>query len=106
MGGSSGDVYRALDATAQAIYVVGESYGSGFPTLNAEDSTYNGGGPEDMVSSVFILSQLPAGWTSTDVGTVGLAGSASESAGTYTIEGAGSDAWGRADLAEVRSRAE
>lgn len=36
-------------------------------------------------------------WTSTDVGGVGLAGSASSSAGTWTIRGSGADIWGSND---------
>src|SRR4029077_16557053 len=43
------------------------------------------------------VAQLPAGWTSTDVGPVGIAGSASESNGTWTVQGSGSDIWGTSD---------
>ena len=42
-------------------------------------------------------TQLPAPWVSIDVGNVGAAGSASASAGTFTIKGAGEDIWGTAD---------
>ncbi len=40
---------------------------------------------------------LPSGWGTQDVGSVGLAGSATESGGTYTIAGAGVDIWGTTD---------
>jgi len=61
------------------------------------------------------ISPLPAPWTLTDVGAVGTPGSASESNGTFTVSGAGSDIWGAADsfsavtqrvdsTAEVRAR--
>jgi regulation of enolase protein 1 (concanavalin A-like superfamily) len=40
---------------------------------------------------------LPAGWQSEDVGATGRAGSASHSAGTFTVKGAGADVWGTAD---------
>ena len=40
---------------------------------------------------------LPAPWTSADVGAVGKTGSASASAGTFTIAGAGADIWGASD---------
>lgn len=40
---------------------------------------------------------LPAGWLNTDVGSTGLAGTSNESAGTYTIDGAGRDISGRSD---------
>ncbi|MGJ8653876.1 MAG: ThuA domain-containing protein [Opitutaceae bacterium] len=42
-------------------------------------------------------AQVPSPWTSQDVGGPALAGSASESAGTFTIDGAGSDIWGNSD---------
>jgi len=40
---------------------------------------------------------LPPGWSSSDIGTVGAAGSASSSGGTFTVAGAGADIWGTAD---------
>jgi regulation of enolase protein 1 (concanavalin A-like superfamily) len=40
---------------------------------------------------------LPDGWTSRDIGVVGLAGSASERGGTFTMKGGGADVWGAAD---------
>jgi hypothetical protein len=43
-------------------------------------------------------------WTSTDVGTVGLAGSAANSAGTWTIRGSGGDIWGANDAFQFLHR--
>ena len=40
---------------------------------------------------------LPAPWQTQDIGAVGVAGSASASGGTFTVEGAGADIWGTAD---------
>jgi phosphatidylserine/phosphatidylglycerophosphate/cardiolipin synthase-like enzyme/regulation of enolase protein 1 (concanavalin A-like superfamily) len=40
---------------------------------------------------------LPDGWANQDIGAVGLAGSAAESNGTFTVKGAGADIWGTAD---------
>ena len=40
---------------------------------------------------------LPNGWHSLDIGPVGSNGSATHSAGTYTVEGAGADVWGSSD---------
>ncbi|HEV2846113.1 MAG TPA: endonuclease/exonuclease/phosphatase family protein [Thermoanaerobaculia bacterium] len=40
---------------------------------------------------------LPSPWTSTDVGVVGPAGSASHSGGTFTVRGGGTDLWEGAD---------
>jgi regulation of enolase protein 1 (concanavalin A-like superfamily) len=42
-------------------------------------------------------SALPAGWTSQDIGAVGVAGSATHSGGTFTVKGAGADVWGTSD---------
>ncbi|MDE3100445.1 MAG: RICIN domain-containing protein, partial [Verrucomicrobiota bacterium] len=42
-------------------------------------------------------SSLPPGWTDADIGSVGLAGSASYSGGTYTVSGSGADIWTTAD---------
>ncbi len=41
--------------------------------------------------------ELPAGWSSGDVGQVGKAGSASHAGGTFTVKGGGADIWGTAD---------
>ena len=40
---------------------------------------------------------LPRGWHTRDIGTVGVTGSASESAGTWTVRGGGADVGGTAD---------
>ena len=40
---------------------------------------------------------LPTGWTDTDIGAVGLAGGASYSGTTFTVDGSGSDIYGTAD---------
>ncbi len=42
-------------------------------------------------------SELPSGWESHDIGHTGVAGSASSSAGTFTVKGGGADVWGTAD---------
>src|SRR4029079_19160146 len=40
---------------------------------------------------------LPAGWTNSDVGQVGAAGTATFTGGVFTITGGGADVWGTAD---------
>lgn len=40
---------------------------------------------------------LPSPWESQDIGSVGVAGTASASNGTFTVRGAGADVWGTAD---------
>jgi len=42
-------------------------------------------------------SQLPAGWFTRDIGSVGVAGRASFASGTFTLSGSGADIWGTAD---------
>jgi predicted amidohydrolase/regulation of enolase protein 1 (concanavalin A-like superfamily) len=51
----------------------------------------------DAVSVTAGSGSLPAGWTYTDVGAVGAAGSGSESGGTFTVKGAGADTWDTSD---------
>jgi phosphatidylserine/phosphatidylglycerophosphate/cardiolipin synthase-like enzyme/regulation of enolase protein 1 (concanavalin A-like superfamily) len=41
--------------------------------------------------------QLPAGWSTTDVGGVGAIGSATYETGSYLVSGSGADIWGTAD---------
>jgi regulation of enolase protein 1 (concanavalin A-like superfamily) len=50
-----------------------------------------------LVVSAATASTLPTGWTDQDIGSVGLAGSASYSSGTFTVNGAGSSISGTAD---------
>jgi regulation of enolase protein 1 (concanavalin A-like superfamily) len=40
---------------------------------------------------------LPEGWTSEDIGSTALAGSAAVAGGTFTVRGAGADIWGATD---------
>jgi regulation of enolase protein 1 (concanavalin A-like superfamily) len=47
--------------------------------------------------SVTQNAPLPAGWAASDIGSVGVAGSARASGGTFTISGAGADVWNTAD---------
>src|SRR5436309_3311199 len=47
--------------------------------------------------TVNVSGGLPAGWTDADIGAVGLAGSASFNAGTFTVKGSGADIFTSAD---------
>jgi len=47
--------------------------------------------------TITVTSNLPAPWTTQDIGTVGLAGSATHNAGTFTLAGAGAGIAGSAD---------
>jgi PKD repeat protein len=48
-------------------------------------------------ATINATSTLPSPWQTQDVGSVGLAGSASHASGVFTVTGAGSDVWGTAD---------
>ena len=48
-------------------------------------------------SSSFSVSSIPSGWSDSDVGTVGLAGSAAYSNGVFTVKGAGTAIGSTAD---------
>jgi uncharacterized repeat protein (TIGR03806 family) len=50
-----------------------------------------------LLVSKAALAGLPAGWTDTDIGAPGLAGSATDTNGGWTITGGGSDIWNAAD---------
>jgi regulation of enolase protein 1 (concanavalin A-like superfamily) len=44
-----------------------------------------------------IAALLPSPWTAQDIGSTGVAGSATHSGGAYTVNGSGADIWGTAD---------
>jgi hypothetical protein len=67
--------------------------------------TGTGGGRDWIaISGRFAITAAPPGWTSTDIGNVGAAGTTSFSRGTWTIEGSGADIWDRADEFRFLSR--
>jgi len=49
------------------------------------------------IDNVVIAAGLPAGWQDTDVGSTGIAGSASYANGIFTVKGSGADIWGMTD---------
>lgn len=62
--------------------------------------TDQGGLYAETTLNIPVNHALPAGWTSADIGAVGVAGSASESystPGTYTVTGSGADIYGTVD---------
>src|SRR6185437_2236860 len=44
-----------------------------------------------------VWAALPAGWSDADIGSPGMAGSASEAGGNWTVAGGGADIWTAAD---------
>jgi hypothetical protein len=75
------------DSTIVAIVPSGASSGMFSVTVNGQTA----------YSSSFTITSLPSGWTDTDIGSVGTAGSASYANGTFTVKGAGTQIWGSAD---------
>jgi hypothetical protein len=65
----------------------------------------NGGGRDWIaVTGRFPITDVPAGFTSADIGAVGAAGTTAFAGGTWTIEGSGADLWDRADELRYVSR--
>ena len=79
-----------VDMTADVtigLFVNAHNGGTALGTATFDQVTVTGGtGPA-----------LPAPWVSGDIGAPPLAGSASETGGTFTVSGAGSDIWGGED---------
>jgi hypothetical protein len=63
--------------------------------VTSHDDTVTGEGVFSQVS--IAASTLPSPWSAIDIGDVGVAGSATFSDGTFTIQGAGADIWGTVD---------
>jgi hypothetical protein len=65
----------------------------------------NGGGRDWIaVTGRFSITDAPGGFSSADIGAVGIAGTTAFSGGTWTIEGSGADIWDRADEFRYVSR--
>jgi regulation of enolase protein 1 (concanavalin A-like superfamily) len=65
--------------------------------VTSHDNTRTANATFDNVAVTSASSTLPVGWKTADVGSVGIAGSAAESNGTFTLTGSGPDIWGTAD---------
>ena len=94
-----------------------ESYASGavvtLTAVPAADSTFAGwGGDGDCADGTVTMASaractasfpiapaepVPSPWVAQDIGSVGLAGSASYASGTFTVRASGADIWGTAD---------
>ena len=75
------------DTGIVAIVPAGASSGSFSVTVDGQAAN----------SSSFTVTSLPTGWSDSDVGTVGLAGSAAYSSGVFTVKGAGAAIGSTAD---------
>lgn len=102
--GPGADIYFANTGT-HTLRVQQREDGAIVDQIVLSPTTYVTAAPGPRDNDTTILSntegetarQLPAPWQTGDVGPVGLAGSASESGGTFTITGAGADVWGTTD---------
>src|SRR5947207_1278113 len=50
-------------------------------------------GPTWSFTTPVTAASLPSGWDDTDIGAVGVAGSASSSGGVFNVTGSGADVW-------------
>lgn len=108
----SGDTLTFSKTTGPAwLSVAGNGALSGTPSSGDSGAnaftvrvTDQGGLHAEATLNIMIQGVLPAGWTSADIGGVGIAGSASESGGTYTVSGSGVDIWGTADSFQYASQ--
>ena len=102
---NAGDVLSFSKITGPAwLVLAGDGTLSGTPpagnagvnafTVRATDP---GGLFAEATMNITVTGTMPAGWTTADIGSTGLAGSASEDGGTFTVMGAGSDINGSAD---------
>jgi regulation of enolase protein 1 (concanavalin A-like superfamily) len=69
--------------------------------------TDEGGLYSETTLNITVNNAMPAGWSSGDIGAVGIAGGASEShlaPGIYTVTGSGTDIFGTADAFQYTSR--
>ena len=91
--GDNSSTGQLTGATASHAY---SSAGTYTLTLTVTD---NAGATSSASTTVTVASgsTLPSPWQRTDIGSVGLAGSASYVSGTFTVTGAGADIWGTTD---------
>ncbi len=82
-------VVSRTNATVKNASLVGPSAVWSFTTSGTPSSTPPPPPPPS--------GSVPSPWANTDIGSTGLAGSASYSNGVFTVSGAGSDIWGSSD---------
>ncbi len=87
LNGTAAPVWSWNDTTIVASVPSGVSSGIFSVTANGQVAS----------STTFTVVSLPGGWSDTDVGSVGLAGSATYASGVFTVKGAGSGITGTAD---------
>jgi RHS repeat-associated protein len=87
LDGTTATVVSWAGTSVAAIVPSGASSGSFTVTVSGTPAS----------SSSFTITALPSGWSDGDVGSVGVAGSATYANGTFTVMGAGTEIYGTAD---------
>jgi len=100
--GSSGGTFSQVGTVSGMSYTdSGLTNGvSCYYVVTAVNSTGESGGSNQASATPAALptgGSLPSPWQERDIGSVGVAGSASYSSGTFTVKGSGADIWGSAD---------
>ena len=83
---TDGTVYSSAVNISSTTTLKAIAYKSGYADSSVTTATYT-----------IVGNTLPSGWTDTDIGGPGLAGSASYSGSTFTVSGGGADIYGTAD---------
>ena len=87
LDGTTATVASWAGTSIAVIVPSGASSGSFTVTVNGTPAS----------SSSFTITALPSGWSDGDVGSVGVAGSATYANGTFTVMGAGTEIYGTTD---------
>jgi len=91
LNGTSATVTLWTDTAITALVPSGATTGTFAVTVNGETAN----------TATFSITALPSGWSDGDVGSVGVAGSASYANGTFTVKGSGTCICSTADAMHV-----
>ena len=104
-GATQGSSTIALNGTTAAVVSWGATSISALVPSGASSGAFSvtvSGAPASSAS--FTITPLPSGWSDGDVGSVGVAGTATYANGVFTVEGAGSETHSREGLDVLRER--
>jgi len=90
---AGGGAIYTFTVTPSATGTVSVSIGAN----TVADADGDANSASNVVQVNYTAPVLPASWTGTDIGVPGLAGSATYSAGVYTVKGGGADIWNTSD---------
>jgi chitodextrinase len=97
------DIYRGGttlcgSSTSASFTVTGLTANTAYSfTVKAKDAAGNISPASTPINVTTSTSSLPSPWLTQDIGSVGVAGSASHSGGVFTISGSGADIWNVTD---------